>query len=57
MVDVMAVDSMIQDELQRVALGAASRAGVGIRLARSTDEIRQVSELLAAVWEIGRAHV
>jgi predicted GNAT superfamily acetyltransferase len=49
-VDVTAVDPMIQDELQRAALSAASRAAVEVRLARSNDEIRQVSELLATVW-------
>jgi predicted GNAT superfamily acetyltransferase len=48
--DVMAVDPMIKDELTRVALSAAARAGVDVRLARGNEEIRLISELLAAVW-------
>jgi predicted GNAT superfamily acetyltransferase len=49
-VDVTAVDPMIHSELRTAALLAADRAGVDIRLARTNDEIRQVSELLATVW-------
>lgn len=50
MVDVTAIDPTIHDELSRAARRAETHAGVHIRLARSNDEIRRVSELLATVW-------
>lgn len=37
-------------DVRGAARSAAERAGVDVRLARSNDEIRQVSELLAAIW-------
>lgn len=48
--DVTAVDPLTHTDVRHVALGAAHRAGVSVRLARTNHEIRLVSELLATVW-------
>lgn len=47
---VTALDPMNPAEVHSAALTAAERAGVRVRLIRGTEEIREVSELLARVW-------
>lgn len=49
-VDVTTIDPMQHIHVRNAARETADRAGVSIRLARSNDEIRRVSELLAAIW-------
>ncbi len=45
-----AVESMTTTHLRQAADESAARAGVVVRVARSNEEIRRISELLAEVW-------
>ena len=47
---VTAVESMTHPHLRQTAVDAAARAGVVVRVARTNDEIRRISALLAEVW-------